>query len=191
MDLALNNKTCDRIMKYHYDKKKFVIFLACFFFLSFSCQRKMKKNERIGEEVIFPSNINWKILGQDTLCPQMLEKEYKVLIYNKSTYCNDCSLKIDSWKDFITKIDTSKTSVLFFINTINNEEEIYTLLKIYEFNYPVIIDKSNTILKTNKFIQIDDIDCFLLDKNNRIILLGNPIESKTIKEEYFKIICHQ
>ena len=175
-------------MKYKYYSVIFVTFLAYFFSFCFSCRRKIMKNDRIGEEVIFPYNINWKILGQDTLCPQLLEKEYKVLIYNKSTYCNDCSLKIDSWKDFITKIDTSKTSILFFINTINNEEEIYTLLKIYDFNYPVIIDKENTILETNKFIQIDDIDCFLLDNKNRIILLGNPIESKTIKEEYFKII---
>jgi hypothetical protein len=57
-----------------------------------------------------------------------------------------------------------------------------------DFNYPVFIDKKNGINQLNNFPQQQEYQCFLLDKNNKILFLGNPSINPNIWELYKRYI---
>ena len=57
------------------------------------------------------------------------------------------------------------------------------------FDYPIILDtlgefeKLNTHLPKNRSLH-----SFLLDENNNVILVGNPLHNKKIEEMFYKIV---
>ena len=62
------------------------------------------------------------------------------------------------------------------------------ILKRDGFGYPVCIDQSDTFNKLNHFLDEMAFQTFLLDRNNRIIALGNPVLNPNIKKLYWNII---
>ena len=55
-------------------------------------------------------------------------------------------------------------------------------------DFAVYIDKNNKFNKLNKFPSNMNFQTFLLDRNNRVIAIGNPIYNPKVKELYLKII---
>ena len=53
---------------------------------------------------------------------------------------------------------------------------------------PVYVDKQDSIAKLNRFPLESNLHTFLLDKNNRVIAVGNPVYNPKIKKLYFNII---
>ena len=80
-----------------------------------------------------------------------------------------------------------KVSVLLFFCPKRNEAMSY-ILKRDGFGYPVCIDQSDTFNKLNHFLDEMAFQTFLLDRNNRIIALGNPVLNPNIKKLYWNII---
>jgi hypothetical protein len=62
------------------------------------------------------------------------------------------------------------------------------LFEQFHFNYPVFIDMNNTINRLNHFPQQQSYQCFLLDSNNKVLMIGNPTLNPKIWELYKKII---
>jgi lipocalin len=54
--------------------------------------------------------------------------------------------------------------------------------------YPVFFDTANNINKLNKFNPNAKYQCFLLDKNNKVVFVGNPTYSYAIWQLYKKTI---
>jgi hypothetical protein len=50
------------------------------------------------------------------------------------------------------------------------------------------MDMENTIMKLNNFPKEQDFRCFLLDKDNKVVMVGNPVLNPGIWELYKKII---
>lgn len=62
------------------------------------------------------------------------------------------------------------------------------MLKRENFNAPVWIDRMNAFYNLNHFPSDERFQTFLLDKDNRVLAVGNPIHNPKIKELYLKII---
>jgi len=54
----------------------------------------------------------------------------------------------------------------------------------YRFDYPVFIDIKGTINDLNHFPQAAQYQCFLLDKDNKVLMIGNPVMNSKIRELY-------
>ena len=52
------------------------------------------------------------------------------------------------------------------------------------FSYPVFIDIKGTINDLNRFPQTTQYQCFLLDKDNKVLMIGNPVMKMRIWELY-------
>lgn len=141
------------------------------------------------KQIIFPSNvtlylskINHKYITSDS--------KYKILTYADSTGCISCKLQLHNWKKFINEMDSityKHVPFLFFFHS-KNKEEINYILKINQFNYPIYIDLQDSLNKLNNFPKEMMFQTFLLDKDNKVIAIGNPIHNHKIKELYIKII---
>ncbi|MDR0506068.1 MAG: DUF1573 domain-containing protein [Dysgonamonadaceae bacterium] len=173
-----------------------ICFLLIPCFCIFSCKKEDKKNEteRIvkewaGKSIQFPEAYQCSFSGKDTLpelCIAELNAEYKILLYVDSAGCSECRLKLFEWKRLIAESDSlfgEKLSFLFFFQP-KSKKEISDMLKRDRFDYPVFIDENNQINSLNHFPDKPELQCFLLDKYNKVLLIGNPVLNPKVWELY-------
>ena len=67
-------------------------------------------------------------------------------------------------------------------------KEIRYLLKRDAFDRPVCIDIDDRLNKLNKFPADITFQTFLLDKDNKVTVLGNPVHNTAVKDLYLKQI---
>ncbi len=68
------------------------------------------------------------------------------------------------------------------------EKQLQFIFKQNGFRYPVFIDKENKIGKLNNFPSKSEYQCFLLDKDNSVLLVGNPSYNPGIWALFKKVI---
>ena len=172
---------------------KYSILLLLFFL--FSCSDSKKKNiasilkEWEHKEILFPCNPIFSIQGKDTVAYPK-GGEYKVFSYVDSMGCISCKLKLDEWQKFITDVDSlcpNTVQFLFYFNP-KKRSEICRILQFDKFKYPVCIDEQDSINKLNHFSSETMFQTFLLDRENKVIAVGNPIHNSKVKELYLSVI---
>jgi hypothetical protein len=154
---------------------KLLIILVCF--LSISCKDKKTKlteemqivKEWTGKTVIIPN---------DTMVDS---REYKILLYIDSTITSLHPL----WQVYIMEM-TDKVDFLFY--SYSRKVEALTEFGNSFPNCHVYIDTIDELNKLNKFPVNPVFHCFLLDKSNKILAMGNPARNSKIWELYKKII---
>ena len=65
--------------------------------------------------------------------------------------------------------------------------EIYQTLRVERFKHPICIDEGDYLNKLNHFPTDMAFQTFLLNSDNKVLAIGNPINPK-VKELYLKII---
>lgn len=163
---------------------------------SVSCKKDAKKAEAekivtewIGREIIFPTDIQCTYLGQDTVCPDR-DASYKILLYTDSTGCTSCKLQLYKWNTFIEEVDSlipGQVSFHFYFQP-KDEKELKFLLRRDHFKQAVYMDRGNKLYEANKLPDNMSHQCFLLDKDNKVLLIGNPTLNPQIWDLYKQII---
>ena len=101
-----------------------------------------------------------------------------------------CKLQLHKWKELIEYTDSvtqNKVPFLFFFHP-KDAKEIRYLLKRDGFDRPICIDLDDRLNKLNKFPADMTFQTFLLDKNNKVSVLGNPVHNTAVKDLYLKQI---
>lgn len=176
--------------------KRFLILSLIPLLILISCKKDKQRteatkivNEWVGKQVKFPDEFTCSLSGEDvisTLGSDLLNKEYKVLLYVDSTGCTSCKLKLPVWKQIVEEADTlfnDQLGFLFYFQS-KSKRELTSLLKREEFNYPVFIDPENKINQLNQFPDQHSFQCFLLDRENKVLMIGNPVYNPRIWELY-------
>ncbi len=165
----------------------------------FSCQNEQKEkekhiaqlvNEWQGKQIVFPENPIFTRYLTDTTDFQIPQSEYKVLIYVDSIGCTSCKLQLPKWKELIeytNSVAKEEVPFLFFFHS-KDYKEIRHLLKRDGFDRPVCIDMDDRLNKLNKFPADMTFQTFLLDKDNKVTVLGNPVHNTAVKDLYLKQI---
>ena len=175
--------------------KKIWLLLCCTFFLC-SCMEKSKimsvYEEWINKKIKFPTDMVFTVGATDTVS-FAFKKQYKVLSHVDSTGCVNCRLSLDQWKRWISEVDSlenGKVQFLFFFSPKQWDDAFYSI-QVNDFDYPVCIDLKDSLGILNNFPKDEAFNTFLLDKDNKVIAIGNPIHNPKIKELYLKIIQGQ
>ena len=175
---------------------KYLLYVIYLYLLS-SCQNPAKDHitqlveEWQGKEVRFPENPVFTRQLKDTVDYRIPEAEYKVLVYVDSIGCTSCKLQLPKWKELIAYVDSvsgGQVPFLFFFQSKDNKELRY-ILKRDNFRLPVCVDSQNEFGKLNRFPSELMFQTFLLDKDNRVKVIGNPIHNLSVKELYLKEIA--
>ena len=171
-----------------------IILLVIVLFFSVSCKDKTKKKitqlveHWQGKEIIFPSDMIFTRYLTDTVDYQIPQSDYKILIYVDTIGCASCKLQLPKWKELIAQVDSltdKQIPFLFFLHP-KDLKEIRYILKRDGFNFPVCIDKEDKLNKQNNFPSDITFQTFLLDKNNKVVVIGNPIHNLAVKDLYLK-----
>ena len=161
-----------------------------------SCQESNKEamlrlvNEWNGKEIKFPAHSVFTIQGKDTVNFEFKDADYKVVTYIDSVGCTSCKLQLHRWKDLVTEVDSltdGAVPFLFYFQTKDLKELRY-LTRREGFTYPVCLDERDELNRLNQFPSDMTFQTFLLDKENKVVAIGNPILNPRVKELYLKLI---
>lgn len=178
-------------------KKRYIILFVIFTFsFLFSC--KESASDRItrlvtewdSREIIYPNKTYFTVFGRDTIQKEIMNSKYSIITYVDSVGCTSCKLALNRWLKFIAELDTiteSSVPVYFFLNP-QNRDEVVEIFERNQFDYPVCLDENDSINILNDFPKDLFFQTFLLDKDNKVIAIGNPVLNPKIKDLYFDII---
>ncbi len=103
------------------------------------------------------------------------------MIYIDSIGCMSCKMNLPEWANFIIELDSISNKTvpcLFIFNPKKNgKERVVSLLRRVHFSYPVCIDEKDSFNLLNKFPKDNRFQTFLLDKNKKVVAIGNPINN--------------
>ena len=90
--------------------------------------------------------------------------------------------------DFMELADsvTCQEISFFFYFAPKNVKEIVSILRLERFDVPVFIDYEREFEKLNPLPENQLFRTFLLDENNKIILVGNP--TRGMEKLYLKVL---
>ena len=175
-------------------------FVAVFCFIS-SCREneRHKKaaevvNEWMGKEILFPENVPCYILGKETrseICDDLFNREFKIVMYVDSAGCGSCRLQLFEWEQLMeeaNRLFPGKVGFLIFFQPENETEMESLFEREGYFDHSVFIDIKGSINKLNHFSQEMQHQCFLLDKDNKVLMIGNPVLNPKIWELYKSVI---
>ena len=175
-------------------RSSYIIFIL-FLCVITSCSDKNKEEitqlvtQWQGKEIIIPSNSVFTIQGKDTVDVN-LNTEHKILVYVDSAGCTSCRLQLHKWKEFIAQVDTvakEPVQFLFYLTPMSVKEARY-ITRRDDFTYPMCVDINNEINKENSFPKKDMFHTFLLDAENKVQVIGNPIHNSAVRDLYLKTI---
>lgn len=174
-------------MKYVYLLLYLMTLLWCI-----SCTNREERvlDQWLDKKVLIPDDLVYTRYGTDTLEYSNVMADYTVLMYVDTIGCTSCQLQLERWKDWITYLNQhSPYSISFLFDFFpKNEEELQDLLHYYQFDTPVCIDREDRLNSLNEFPNGWKYHTFLLDKDSRVLLVGNPVNNENIADLYRQIL---
>ena len=146
-------------------------------------------NQMIGDTLVLPKIS--KVLHNDSLYHQNITKAKGIKI---TTFIQgDCSLCIDDLKNWHELFQYTKSKMgvdmLFYLYSSDLEYFINNIYSQELYKYPLILDQ-NYEYSDNNSLPIDrkQYQTFLLDSNNKVVLVGNPVYNEKLKNLYIEEI---
>lgn len=143
----------------------------------------------MAEPITLPSNSTLMVQGKDTVINGFLESDCKMVIYTDSASCSSCALnKLYLWQDMIDySLENGEIVKFYFIFNPPSNENIRLTLRNSMLDYPVLLDSLGEFERLNPHLPKNKaMHTFLLDENNNVILVGNPLQNKEIEKMFYK-----
>jgi len=164
--------------------------------LLIACQENKKEQfarlvqEWQGKEIVFPQDMAFTRFVTEPVDYRIPDAEYKVLVYVDSVGCTSCKLQLPKWQKLIAHIDSATNSNIPFIFVFQSKDdrELRYILKRDNFDRPICIDRNNRFDELNQFPQDITFQTFLLDKDNKVKVIGNPVHNLAVRDLYLKQI---
>ena len=113
-----------------------------------------------------------------------------MVTYIDSVGCTSCKLQLSRWKKLVEEVDSltnGRVPFLFYFHPKDRKELRY-LTRRDDFTYPVCFDERDELNRLNQFPTDMTFQTFLLDKDNKVVAMGNPVHNPKVKELYLSLI---
>lgn len=172
---------------------------ACLLFiLTMSCEsngevRDTLKTMRSRPVALHLEEMQCRVQARDTLLADSRKPDLRFVVYVDTTECSPCVLdKMYHWNDMLdeTRQYHERLRYIFIIAPKSGQlEDVYLSLESSGLKSPVYIDTSYAFRKANpEFPEEPMYHAFLLDRNDSILLVGNPVSNSKIKEIFRRMV---
>lgn len=175
-----------------------ILFLALVTFCLLSCGNKQRKvdevlNQWINKEIMIPNDLVYTMYGTDTVDYTTSFTDYKILMYVDTVGCTSCQLQLERWIDWMDYLKRkSPYTISYLFNFYPKDiDELKDLLSFNRFPVPVCLDQTDRLNCLNQFPSGWPFHTFLLDSENRVVVLGNPVSNGNIADLYRKILVSE
>ena len=161
---------------------RFILILFAFLSIPSCTHKQFVKNAAkiMGQQITLPTDMNTTWQGRDTVLTGYLEAPIKLIAWYDSLGCASCRVgKMSDWDNIVAYADSlSQWFSVIFLFTPKEEhlQRMKLALQTDKFDYPVFIDRHATFIKQNPNIpKHPQLHSFLLDKNNKVVIVGSPL----------------
>lgn len=171
---------------------KYIFFSCVFLCLLNSCSNPEYKLKRmIGSSFEFPEDkmFQW---NPDTMLMRYSYNtaKYKLIVYADSSECSQCYLThLEHWNKYVTIEQDSKGKLLCVFIIEGKKEEIPIVASMTNLKHPLFFDEDFSLRHTNPQIPQENMfHVFLVDSEDKIKFVGNPLRNEKIEEILDSII---
>lgn len=145
----------------------------------------------IGQEIHFSDTLllSTREWMHDSLRRHILEPRPKILVGITSQECNICQMQLLQWNVYIRKLNRRYGNIpLVFVIA---EEPGVAVGSVRSGHCPAMVlsDPTHMFWKENELPASPVFNTFLLDGDNRVILVGSPIGNPKLQELYERTIA--
>lgn len=154
------------------------LFVSILLLITFSCRNNPHVTDMLEKEVYF----------SESIYNPLLDSIAKIIVYVDSAACGPCNMHIQEWE--VKQKELRKwhpeTALLFithpYFAKIESEIKHHSLV--------IHCDAMNIFPQDNPFLSADPLyQTFLLDRNNRVVLVGSPIGNPKMWDLYKSTIA--
>lgn len=172
---------------------KFSFFIICglFMLLFSSCRDQDKKaiSEKLdalyGKEIKFVHQDLYTIDRRDTIIHWTDTTDFKIVIFADSLGCQPCNLRLGELGLKVRELKYINEKARFVVIVQNSDYREFEHNVEHDMpGFPFIYDTEGLFLKANELPLDNRFHAFLLDKDNKIVLVGNPVGNDKLWELY-------
>jgi hypothetical protein len=157
-----------------------------------SCQERKTKKEvekLLSSEIVISEEIRQVLFGRDTVMVDTGGSPARLVIYTDSLSCSSCRLKyMYEYNDILglhEEVGNDFMPIFVFSPRVGQSSEIRNTLLLYRFDYPILLDDGGLFPVANPHIPADNrFHTFLIDKNGKVVLVGDPVNNPALWELY-------
>lgn len=144
----------------------------------------------LDKEIIIPNSLIFTRYGTDTVEFSTQLSDYTILMYVDTFGCTSCKLQLEKWMEWMEYLKKESPYNISFLFDFfpKDEEELSDLLRFYQFNAPICIDRTDLLNRKNKFPNEQKYHTLLLDDKKHVVLMGNPVNNEQIAVLYREIL---
>ena len=134
-----------------------------------------------------------KTQGEDSVMLVSQQDVMKLVVYTDTADCSSCVLrKMYKWNGLLKKLEVygGRIQPYFIFRPLSKDMGVfYMSMKQITPSCPVYLDSLGVLERANPQIPSNpDLHTFLLDEDNNVLLVGNPIWNEKIKEMFWQIV---
>lgn len=143
--------------------------------------------EWTGREIVFPDSM--RLAGGEVFVKE--PSDFTIVAYYDSVGCTGCRMKLPYWNEFMNSIDSVNEGYdiqLILIINADNDAKISELINKSGYKHTLLIDEKDIFNKVNGLAVDYNLRTFLLDSDDRILAIGNPVDNAPLGKVYSDII---
>ena len=140
------------------------------------------------QKIDFPEGYVELACNSQTTLDSLLNQDLKIVSYYGDVVCTPCCAKtLKRWQGEIKNLDENISFIIVAHSVDNKKFSVFT--DSLCLDYPIMLYKTDVFEKTNNLGDVLARNrTFLLNKDNEIILVGEPFDRKQLSELYKKCI---
>lgn len=172
--------------------KQFILFkfiISIIILLIDSCSYTNKKDEilmiKVGDKINLMEYAFKSSISDSSAFSFDPDSQYKIVVY-ANLYCEPCWNNILLWKENL-KYFKDYPQVSFYCYVHCTPIDFKSKNAIDKLNFPVLFDSTGRFKIVNKISNNPREMTFLLNRENEVLLIGNPF-SEEMREKYISVI---
>ena len=137
--------------------------------------------------ITLPDNIISKHYDEQTQSQvSLLNRPLKMIVYVNRTGCMDCRLRslIPIYMFILENRHLENFGVIIILNP-SDKENADNVLREMNFRHTIFYDLDGSFERLNPHLPTNELfHTFLLNKDNKVVLVGNPVHNEKLKKLY-------
>jgi len=169
------------------------LFLAVGLFACCGVNLQRQLEEFTAKEIVAPHGMRQMVEGRDSVVLNPTVGAARLVVWADSLDCSTCRVsKMFQYTEIVNyrkEVGETFTPVFVFSPPRAKVDEVLLTIGVTPFDYPVFIDENGLFVAANPHIPSDNqLHTFLLDKNGKVVLVGDPVNNPQLWEMYKKTI---
>ncbi len=142
--------------------------------------------EWTGREIVFPDSM--RLAGGGVFVKE--PSDFTIVAYYDSEGCTGCRMRLPKWLDYIKILEDYAESDIkvYMIVAPEIKRDLIGTVNRLGLGETVVVDSSGQFPSLNSMTEDPLLQTFLLDSDNRVVLVGNPFDSPVLERLYLKAI---